>query len=140
MVEDKEFDATKDPISNLINSILRTMEDVQWNMVHRLKGEGGTIGTAIKLLTQCENRILIPEEETQIIADRKRLNYSADFPVITIQEVQPMINRFNQFLARGIFADKHGFRMQNPNPTHISIENQIGNSPILENPEPEHIG
>lgn len=140
--DDKEFDFSKDPISNLINSVLRTMEDIQWNMAHNSRYEGGSVLTAISLLRTCENRVFIPEDEKQLLADRERLNYNDRFSVIKAFEVQIMINRFNQFLAGGIFADKHGFRMQNPNPKHISEENQIGKSPLPEeeNPDPTPIG
>jgi len=117
--KDKEFDPNKLPIINLINSILKTMEEIQWHMSHNNKEEGGSYMTALFLLTSAENRVSIPETEKQLLADRERLNYNSQFSVIKTREIQPMINRFNQYLLSELFAEQHGIFFQNKTPRHI---------------------
>jgi hypothetical protein len=121
--KDRDFQESKAPIINLINSILKTMEQIQWHM-STPRNEGGSIMKAINLLTSAENRVKIPETEEQLLADRNNLNASAIACRIKTAEVYPMINRFNQYLLSDLFAEQHGITFQNKSPKHIGSDEE----------------
>ncbi len=117
--KDKEFGENKAPIINLINSVLKTMEDIQWHFTHTHR-EGADTITAGNMLLFSMNRISVPESETQIIADRKAL-YTHTYVrgCLSTPQIMDICYRFQQYLLSTIFEVQHGITYQNPSPKHI---------------------
>jgi hypothetical protein len=116
-----DFEASKAPIINLINSILKTMEQIQYNMTHT-RLEGASIPQALSLLTSAINRVRIPDTETQLLKDRENLNRNVCYPFIKSADAWGYVNRFNQYLLSDLFAEQHGITFQNKSPRHIRSE------------------
>jgi len=119
--KDKEFGMDKAPIINLVNSILKTMEQIQWHLSTPIK-EGGNVIIAENLLSSVQNRVKIPESETQLLADRELLRKRSSGGRGTYMNnamFRDMVNRFNLYLLSDLFAEAHGVTFQNTKPKHI---------------------
>jgi|GEM_PF-5966545 len=119
--KDKEFAMEKAPIINLINSVLKTMELIQWHL-STPPVEGGRHIIAENLLGIVQNRVKIPGTETQLLADRELLRKRVSGGpscYMSAAMFHDMVNRFNLYLLSDLFAEQHGITFQNQKPKHI---------------------
>ena len=119
--KDKAFDMGKAPIINLVNSVLKVMEQIQWHL-STPKDDGGNITIAINLLGIVQNRVKIPDSETQLLGDRdllRRRLSGGHGCYMNVAMFHDMVNRFNLYLLSDLFAEQHGITFQNQKPKHI---------------------